>query len=105
MTVNDCVRCAILDSGIQVSILFESVYEEDLKHLPLNCLTGLGLSGLSNKQYPYSGYINILIKFPASIAGVEKEISTIALVCPDPGWKKGATIIVGTNFSMFQILA
>lgn len=32
-------------------------------------------------------------------------MSTIALVCPDSGWINGASIILGTNSSIFQVLA
>lgn len=36
--------------------------------------------------------------------GVKREVSTVALVCPDPNWMQGTSIIVGTNSSLFQIL-
>lgn len=66
----------------------------------------LGLCGLSQDQYPYSGYVAIRIKFPMSIARIEKEVSTIiTLVCPDPGWMKGASFIKETNSSICQVLA
>lgn len=103
--VNGHQCSAILDSGFQVTILFESLYKKNFKHLPLYSLYGLGLCSLSKDQYPYYGYVKIQIKFLASVAGIDKEVATIALVYPNPGWRRGASLIIGTNSSIFPVLA
>lgn len=61
--------------------------------------------GLSQDSYLYCGYITVHQEFPAQIVGVRKAVPTMALVCPDPRWMNGDTIIVGTNFSLFWIQA
>lgn len=105
VVVNGHKCIAILDSGSQVTILFKSLYKAHFEHLPLYPLSGLGLCGLSQDQYSYSGHVRIRIKFPASVAGVDKEVVTIVLVWPDPGWRKRASLFIGTNSSIFQVLA
>lgn len=85
--VNEHPCTAILDSGSQVNILFKSMYKAHFNHLPLFPLSGLSLCDLSENLYPYHRYIKIKICFPMSVVGTDKEMVTIALVCPDPGWK------------------
>lgn len=94
----------ILDSGSQVAILFKSFYEEHLRHLLLRPLKGLGLYGPSQNPYPYQGYVRIQINFPAQVVGIDHEITTVALVCPDTVGAKGTALIVGMNSSLFQVL-
>lgn len=50
---------ALLDSGSQVTILYQGFYNTYLKHLPLQPLEDLEIWGLSFDQYPYSGYMAI----------------------------------------------
>ncbi|CAM4632732.1 unnamed protein product, partial [Lepidochelys olivacea] len=79
------VECkAVLDTGSQVTIIFQSFYQQMLRHLPIQPLTGLGLCGLSMDEYPYQGYVIVHLEFPEEVAGVREEVDTAALICPDP---------------------
>lgn len=50
---------ALLDSGFQVTIVFDSWYSKYLPEVPLQPLDGLSIWGLSSSSYPYKGYIVI----------------------------------------------
>uniref|UniRef100_A0A8C0INV4 Uncharacterized protein n=1 Tax=Chelonoidis abingdonii TaxID=106734 RepID=A0A8C0INV4_CHEAB len=72
---------AVLDTRSQVTIIFQSCYQQILWHLPIQPLTGLGLCGLSMDEYPYpyQGYVTVHLEFPEEVAGVRQE----ALMCPN----------------------
>nr|XP_054604917.1 paraneoplastic antigen Ma1 homolog [Nothobranchius furzeri] len=55
---------ALLDSGSQVTIVFDSWYTEHLSHVPLNPVSGLAIWGLSESEssYPYKGYIEGVLR-------------------------------------------
>uniref|UniRef100_A0A8C4YK22 CCHC-type domain-containing protein n=1 Tax=Gopherus evgoodei TaxID=1825980 RepID=A0A8C4YK22_9SAUR len=65
---------AVLDTGSQVTIIFQSFYQQMLRHLPIQPLTGIGLCGLSMDEYPYQGYVIVHLEFPEEIAGVRQEV-------------------------------
>uniref|UniRef100_A0A8C4XVS7 Peptidase A2 domain-containing protein n=1 Tax=Gopherus evgoodei TaxID=1825980 RepID=A0A8C4XVS7_9SAUR len=79
---------ALLDSGSQVTILYESYYREHLQHLPLHPLSGLTVWGIGCDSCPYRGYILLNVQFPKNVVGINQEIETLALVCPDPKGRK-----------------
>lgn len=97
--------CAILDTGSQVTIIFEHYYREHLSHLPLHPLTGLAIWGLGEGQYPYLGYINVFLEFPQDVVGVQQTLETLALVCPSTGSPNHIPCLIGTNAAIFGILA
>lgn len=48
---------ALLDSGSQVTIIFESWYSKNLSSVPIQPLSGLSIWGLSTASYPYKGFV------------------------------------------------
>ncbi|KAK3554887.1 hypothetical protein QTP86_000920 [Hemibagrus guttatus] len=96
---------ALLDTGSQVTIVFDSWFSRNLPDVPIHPLTGLSIWGLSSSSYPYKGYVVIDVTFPASVTGVEESLSILALVCPDPKGPPQVPVIIGTNASFFKRLA
>lgn len=104
--INDQPCTVLLDSGSQVSIIFEKWYNRYLSDVPLQPLSGLVVWGLSEQSYPYRGYVSVMLRFPKTVAGVEKEIPIIALVCPEAELdQRSVPVIVGTNANIFRTLA
>ncbi|CAM5082570.1 unnamed protein product, partial [Eretmochelys imbricata] len=56
-------------------------------------------------EYPYQGYVIVHLEFPEEIAGVRQEVDTAALICPDPKGVSDASVLIGTNSSLFKVLA
>lgn len=104
MKVNGQPCEALLDSGSQVTIIFESWYAKYLSSAPIQPLSGLSIWGLSTASYPYKGYVLVDVKFPASVMGVEENVSVLALICPDPEGPEQVPVIIGTNASFFKRL-
>lgn len=102
--LNGCPCQALLDSGSQVTIVFDQWYSKHLSQLPLHPLTGLSIWGLSSSSYPYKGYIIVDVLLPASITGVKEKVSILALVCPEPQGPQQCPVIIGTNASFFKRL-
>ncbi|KAI5627544.1 hypothetical protein C0J50_12903, partial [Silurus asotus] len=100
------VECqALLDTGSQVTIVFDDWFSKNLPDVPIHPLTGLSIWGLSSSSYPYKGYIVVDVTFPVVVAGVEESLSILALVCPDPQGPPQVPVIIGTNASFFKRLA
>lgn len=96
----DGVPCtALLDSGSQVTIIFDSWYSKHLSHVPLRSVTGLDIWGLSESEtsYPYRGYIQIELEFPEETREKVETIPVLALVCPDPRCSDTIPVLLGTN--------
>jgi len=96
---------ALLDSGFQVTIVFDSWYSKYLLDVPIQPLHGLSIWGLSSSNYPYKGYIVVDASFPTSGTNVEETISILALVCPEPQGPQSVPVIIWTNASFFTRLA
>ncbi|CAM5100683.1 unnamed protein product, partial [Eretmochelys imbricata] len=56
-------------------------------------------------EYPYQGYVIVHLEFPEEITGVRQEVDTAALICPDPKGVSDASVLIGTNSSLFKVLA
>lgn len=88
---------ALLDSGSQVMIIFDSWYVEHLSRVPIHRVTDLHLWGLSESDsYPYRGYIQVDLELPEEEPGKVKSIPVLALVCPDLRCSH-IPVLVGTN--------
>lgn len=96
---------AVLDSGSQVTIIFEEWYKKHLNNVPIHPVSGLAIWGLSENSYPYCGYIVVEMEFPESVAGTKESISVLALICPGPKSPDQVPVILGTNASLFRRLA
>ncbi len=104
MKINGQSCKALLDSGSQVTIIFESWYSKNLSSVPIQPLSGLSIWGLSTASYPYKGYVLLDASFPASVIGMEETVCILALVCPEPEGPEQVPVIIGTNASFFQRL-
>lgn len=102
--LNGCPCSALLDSGSQVTIVFEQWHAKYLPQIPIQPLTGLSIWGLSACNYPYKGYILVDVSFPESLIGVKETVPVLALVCPEPQGPQQVPVIIGTNASFFQRL-
>lgn len=102
--VNDVVCNALIDSGSNVTIIFESWYNEHLPDVPIKPLSGLGLWGLSDTEFPYKGYVVVEMEFTEEITGVSGRVEVLALICPEPRNQQQTPVLVGTNTSLFRRL-
>lgn len=105
--VNGIPCTALLDSGSQVTIVFDTWYAEHLSHVTLHPISGLDLWGLSDKEtsYPYSGYIQITLELPEKTPGKKaKSVPVLALVCPDLRCSDEIPVLVGTNVEKVRAL-
>ncbi|XP_062372262.1 retrovirus-related Pol polyprotein from transposon 412 isoform X1 [Sardina pilchardus] len=103
--VNGHPCTAILDSGSQVTIIFEKWYEKHLSCVPIQPVTGLAIWGLSDTSYPYKGYVVVDMQFPKELVGKTETLSVLALICPGPNTPDQVPVILGTNASLFHRLA
>ncbi|KAL2081551.1 hypothetical protein ACEWY4_023404 [Coilia grayii] len=103
--VNGHPCMAILDSGSQVTIIFEEWYEKHLSGVPIQPVSGLAIWGLSDTSYPYLGYVVVDMEFPKELTGKPETLSVLALICPGPNTPDQVPVILGTNASLFHRLA
>ncbi|KAK0148988.1 hypothetical protein N1851_010595 [Merluccius polli] len=80
---------AVLDSGSQVTIIFETWYKQHLSDVLIHPVSGLAIWGLSETSYPYLGYVVVEVEFPERVSGTPDQIP----------------VILGTNASLFKRLA
>ena len=96
---------ALLDSGSQVTIIFETWYRQHMSDVPIHPVSGLAIWGLSETSYPYLGYVVVDMEFPESVTGSPESISVLALICPGPRTPDQIPVILGTNASLFKRLS
>nr|XP_057906640.1 uncharacterized protein LOC131104002 [Doryrhamphus excisus]XP_057906648.1 uncharacterized protein LOC131104002 [Doryrhamphus excisus] len=101
LKVNGHACDALFDSGSQVTIIFESWYQTYLSDVQIRPVSGLALWGLSESDlsYPYRGYVVVDMEYPAKVAGADKIVTVLALICPSPRTADQTPVIVGTNAS------
>ncbi|KAK3505930.1 hypothetical protein QTP70_003642 [Hemibagrus guttatus] len=101
LQINGKPCTALLDSGSQVTIIFESWYEKYLSDTPIQPVSGLSLWGLSESSasYPYRGYVVVDLEYPAAVFGTRQAVTLLALICPSPRAEDQTPVIVGTNAS------
>uniref|UniRef100_A0A3P9IMX9 ribonuclease H n=1 Tax=Oryzias latipes TaxID=8090 RepID=A0A3P9IMX9_ORYLA len=97
--VNGTPCVALLDSGSQVTVVFDSWYAKHLSHVPLHPVSGLAIWGLSESEssYPFKGYIQVELEFFEKTKGRGTPIQVLALVCPDPRCSDTLPMLIGTN--------
>lgn len=96
---------ALLDSGSQVTIIFDSWYKRYLPDVPIQPVSGLAIWGLSDTSYPYLGYVVVDMEFPEKVTGTKDTLTVLALICPSPQSPEQTPVILGTNANLFQRLA
>ncbi|XP_056870192.1 uncharacterized protein LOC130514555 [Takifugu flavidus] len=101
LKVNGQPCTALLDSGSQVTIIFEPWYQKHLSDIPIQPVSGLSLWGLSESgvSYPYRGYVVVDLEYPAEVLGTSQTVTVLALICPSPRTSDKASVVVGTNAS------
>lgn len=73
---------SLLDTVVQVMLLYWDFYDKYLSHLPLCKLEELEIWEIGTPKCPYDGYIPIQISFePAAVRKVE-AFDTLAVVFP-----------------------
>lgn len=102
--VNDVVCDALIDSGSNVTIIFEDWDNGHLADVPIKPLSGLGLWGLADTDYPYKGYVIVEMEFAEEITGVSGCIEVLALICPNKRTQQQTPVLVGTNTCLFRRL-
>lgn len=106
LKVNGQPCTALLDSGSQVTIIFEPWYQQHLADVPIQPVSGLSLWGLSETgvSYPYRGYVIVDLEYPAEVLGTSQTVTVLALICPSPRADDKTSVIVGTNASHIRRL-
>lgn len=101
LKINGQPTTALLDSGSQVTIIFEPWYQQHLANVPIQPVSGLSLWGLSETgvSYPYRGYVVVDLEYPAEVFGTTQTVTVLALICPSPRAEDKTSVIVGTNAS------
>ncbi|XP_024118924.1 uncharacterized protein LOC112140234, partial [Oryzias melastigma] len=100
---NPCT--ALMGTGSQVTIIFDSWYNKHLSDIPLNPVTGLAIWGLSESEssYPYKGYIQVDLELPKKVKFKKvNSVPVLALVCPDPRCSETIPVLIGTNVRGIQ---
>lgn len=88
----------LLDTGSQVTTIAQSFYNNHLSDQPIQPIDKLlAVEGANGQLVPYSGYIEVCIKFPKDFAQSEPEIHTLALVVPDVTSNNDVPLLIGTN--------
>ncbi|KAL6462538.1 hypothetical protein MHYP_G00289600 [Metynnis hypsauchen] len=105
LQINGQPCSALLDSGSQVTIIFEDWYNQHLSYIPIQQVSGLSIWGLSESSYPYKGYVVVDVQFPKEFTGTLETLSVLALICPGPKTPDQTPVILGTNASLFRRLA
>ncbi len=95
---------ALLDSGSQITIIFETWYKHHLPDIPIQPVSGLAIWGLSDTSYPYLGYVVVEMEFPEKVTGAKETLSVLALICPSSKSPEKTPVILGTNANLFQRL-
>ena len=92
----------LLDTGSQVTCVTDMFYHRFLRHRQLQPLSHIAVIGAADQVVPYKGYIEIRLMFPASTAGTQHEVNTLALVCPARQGNDDVPLLVGTNTSIVK---
>ena len=103
--IEDCcidgnwAKC-LLDSGSQVTLIYESFFRRLNK--PLFPLQDLVLWHGGGGKIPYLGWTNATIGFDPAFCGTSQSSSTLALVVPDCRDATPYQVVVGTNSGAFR---
>lgn len=94
----------LLDSGVQVTLLYQNFYDRHLRHILIQKLDDLKIWGIGTEKFPYNGYLSIQLTFESPVVGYAETFDTLAIVCTClPGISQGS-LIVGTNTNLVRCL-
>lgn len=79
LLINGQPCSALLDTGSQVTIIFEKWYRKYLSEVPVHPVSGLAVWGLSGSSYPYIGYVEVDIEFQEKAIGGAESLAPQAL--------------------------
>lgn len=92
---------AMLDTGVQVMLLYRGFHDKYLKHIPLRKLE---IWGIRTAKCPYDGHIPIQVAFGPVAAGKEEAFNTLAVVCPRPPRAEQNSILIRINTDLVRRL-
>lgn len=96
--VNGAETTCLVDSGSQVTIISESFYRQYLRDVPLQQIDAvLDITGAGDQNVSYLGVVQTTVQLHREVSGTDKEVETLALVCPDTRISTRVPVIVGTN--------
>ncbi|XP_075451032.1 uncharacterized protein LOC142492246 [Ascaphus truei] len=93
---------ALLDTGSQVTIIYQPFYEQHLRHCTLRTAEHMTVRGLSNEDYPIAGIVQVQMEILQLNTGNRHPMQLAALVCPEPQGQCKYLIILGTNADIVQ---
>ncbi|XP_067351030.1 uncharacterized protein [Channa argus] len=89
---------SLLDTGSQVTTVSQSFYDMYLSDHAIQPVSDiLEVEGANGQCVPYTGYVQITIKFPKEFIPSEPEIQTLALIVSDVRSNSSIPILIGTN--------
>lgn len=65
---------ALLDSGSQVTIIFEEWHKRHPPNVSIQPMSGLAIWGLSDTSYPYLGNVVVDMEFLEKVTGRNKTL-------------------------------
>ena len=88
----------LLDTGLQVSTIPVSFYNQNLSDQQIHSLNNLlEVEGAAGHSIPYLGYVEVTVGFPKDFLGADIEAQTLALVVPDSHSETSSQVLIGTN--------
>lgn len=88
----------LLDTGLQVTTVPQSFYEQHLSDLTIHPLDDLlDVEGANGQFVPYIGYIELSVTFLKDFVGTDIEVNTSALVVPHLRSTVHEQVLIGTN--------
>lgn len=88
----------LLDTGLQVTTVPQSFYEQHLSDLTIHPLGDLlDVEGANGQLVPYLGYVELSVTFLKDFVGTDIEVNTLALVVPHLRSAVHEQLLIGTN--------
>lgn len=89
---------SLLDTGSQVTTVSQTFYDTHLSDHTIHPVSDLlEIEGANGQCVPYTGFVQINVKFPKELILSEPEIQTLALIVSDVRSNNSIPILIGTN--------
>ncbi|XP_070573540.1 uncharacterized protein [Ptychodera flava] len=90
-------RC-LMDTGSQVTTLSKWFYDKHFSDRPLEASADdLRILGAGNQAVPVLGILEVQVRLPSAIYGVEQTMDALVIVVPDTEYGDRIPITLGTN--------